>query len=65
MLDLMQPNMRPLHNIEKNIVYSGSKQNVLMTMVNGRILYENQKFSIGFDPEEIYREVNSIIRQMK
>ena len=65
LIDLKQPNMQPENNIVKNLVYSGSKQNVLMTMVNGRILYENQKFSIGFDPEEIYREVNSIIRQMK
>ena len=64
LLDLHQPNMQPENNIVKNIVYSGSKQNVVMTMVNGKILYENQKFSIGFDPEEIYREANQIIRSM-
>ena len=49
----------------KNLVYSGSRQNVLMTMVNGRILYENQKFSIGVEPEDIYAEVGGIIRRMK
>ena len=64
MLDLHQPNMQPENNIVKNIVYSGSKQNVILTMVDGKILYENQKFSIGFDPEEIYREANQIIRSM-
>ena len=64
MLDLHQPNMQPENNIGKNIVYSGSKQNVILTMVDGKILYENQKFSIGFDPEEIYREANQIIRSM-
>ena len=33
MIDLMQPNMQPIQNIEKNLVYSGSKQNVKMTMI--------------------------------
>ena len=28
--------MQPLNNIAKNIVYSGSKQNVKMTMIDGR-----------------------------
>ena len=35
MIDLQQPNMRPLHNLEKNLVYSGSKQNIKMTMIAG------------------------------
>ena len=61
MLDLMQPNMQPLNNIEKNIVYSGSKQNVKLTMVNGRILYEDGRFDIGVDPTEVYAKVNEII----
>lgn len=38
-IDLDQPNMQPINNITKNLVYSGSKLNVLMTMVNGKILY--------------------------
>ena len=60
-----QPNMQPENHVMKNLVYSGSRQNVLMTMVNGRILYENQKFSIGVEPEDIYAEVGGIIRRMK
>ena len=60
-LDLNQPNMQPLNNIAKNIVYSGSKQNVVLTMVNGRILYENGTFDIGCDPEEVYRTAQRII----
>lgn len=65
MIDLKQPNMQPENNFIKNIVYSGSKQNVKMTMVDGKILYEDGCFSIGFDPEEIYRKANEIIRRMK
>ncbi len=65
MIDLHQPNMQPLNNIEKNIVYSGSKQNVAMTMIAGKILYENGEFFIGDDPERIYAQANKIIRRMK
>lgn len=65
MIDLMQPNMQPENHLVKNIVYSGSKQNVAMTMVNGQILYENGQFFIGFDPKEIYAKANAIIGRMK
>ncbi len=65
MLDLQQPNMQPENNIIKNIVYAGSKQNVKMTMVNGKILYEDMKFNIGFDPKEVYAKANEIIGRMK
>lgn len=65
MIDLQQPNMQPENNIVKNLVYSGSKQNVKLTMVNGKVLYENNQFEIGFDPADIYRHANAIIRGMK
>ena len=58
MIDLRQPNMQPLNNIAKNIVYSGSKQNVKLTMVNGKILYEDGRFYIGEEPEDIYAKAN-------
>ena len=64
MIDLHQPNMQPENNLIKNLVYSGSKQNVKLTMVNGQILYENGEFRIGFDPEEIYARSNAIIRRI-
>jgi 5-methylthioadenosine/S-adenosylhomocysteine deaminase len=59
-IDLYQPNMQPLNNILKNLVYSGSKQNIKLTMINGEILYENGEFNIGIDTGEIYKEVNKI-----
>lgn len=65
MIDLKQPNMQPENNLTKNLVYSGSKQNVKLTMVNGRILYEDGNFYIGEEPEEIYRKANEIVREMK
>lgn len=64
MIDLMQPNMQPIHNIPKNIVYAGSKQNVKMTMINGKILYEDGNFYIGTDPMEIYKECEKISKRL-
>jgi len=64
LIDLHQPNMQPLHNIPKNLVYSGSKSNVLMTMVGGKILYRNGEFNIGENPENIYRKCDEIVKRM-
>ncbi|MBQ7065691.1 MAG: amidohydrolase [Lachnospiraceae bacterium] len=64
MIDLNQPNMQPIHHIPKNIVFSGSKINVAMTMINGKILYENGKFFIGKEPEEIYEQVNAVVSRI-
>ena len=64
MIDLMQPNMQPLNNIEKNIVYSGSKQNIRMTMVAGRILYHDGKYASHINPETIYKKVEDIKKRI-
>lgn len=63
-IDLKRPNMQPLNNIAKNIVYSGSKENVKLTMVNGKILYENGEF-IGTDIEKIYADAQTITNRLK
>jgi len=63
-IDLKQPNMRPFHNIAKNLVYSGSKQNVTMTMVHGKVLYENGVFYTGTSPEDIYRDVERTLERI-
>ncbi len=65
MIDLHQPNMQPINNIPKNLVYSGSKQNVKLTMVGGKILYENGKFADAYDVEEIYAKANEIIDRLR
>lgn len=64
LLDLSQPNMQPLHNIGKNVVYAGSKNNVIFTMVNGNILYDKGEFFVGVSKEEIYKEANHIIERI-
>lgn len=65
LIDLKQPNMQPENNIAKNLVYAGGKQNVALTMVNGKILYRSGEFFIGFEADEVYKKANEIIGRMK
>lgn len=64
MIDMSQPNMQPINNIVKNLVYSGSKSNVLMTMIGGVIRYQNGKFNIGEEPLEIYEKAEKIKKRI-
>lgn len=63
-IDMHRPNMQPINNISKNIVYSGSKENVKLTMVNGKILYQDGEFKT-IDIEETYKQAQRIIDSMK
>lgn len=63
-IDLHQPNMQPIHNIPVNLVYSGSKQNVKLTMIHGKILYEDGNFNIGVDPDTVYSNCERIKRRI-
>ena len=61
-INLRRPNMQPLHDIPNNLVYAGSKENVRLTMVNGKVLYENGEFSVGEEPEALYAAANAFVR---
>ena len=65
MIDLYQPNMRPILNISKNIVYSGSKTNIKMTMIDGKVLYKNGQFNDTIDVDEIYSKCEEITKRLK
>lgn len=43
-LDINQPQMKPVHNMINNIVYSASGSDVVLTMVDGKVLYENGEY---------------------
>lgn len=63
-LDMIRPSMQPEHNIARNIVYSGSKDCVYMTMIDGKILYENGEFLIDESPEEIYKRAKIELKEL-
>jgi 5-methylthioadenosine/S-adenosylhomocysteine deaminase len=64
LLDMHQPNMQPIHNIPKNIVYSGSKSNVCMTMIDGKILYRKGEFFVGESVDDIYAKCDEIVHRI-
>ncbi len=64
-LDLHRPNMQPQNNIVKNIVYAGSKENVRLTMVEGRVLYERGEFFVGESAERIYARANAFLKKIR
>lgn len=65
MIDLQNPAMQPINNIAKNIVYSGSKDIVKMTMINGKILYYNHEFFINENVKDIYAKTQEITNRLK
>ena len=65
MIDMKNPAMQPVNNIAKNIVYSGSKDCVKMTMINGKVLYFNHQFFVNQDINEIIEKANEVTRRLK
>ena len=63
-IDLDRPSMRPIINIPKNLVYSGSKDCVRLTMVAGKVLYENGEYFLGEDPCRIIETVEAETAKM-
>ncbi len=63
-IDLHRPNMQPITNVAANLVYSGSKENVALTMIGGKILYEKGEFFVGEDPEVVYEKANAIVKRI-
>lgn len=44
-IDISQANMHPVHNLINNLVYSCSGKDVVMTMVDGKVLYDNGEYT--------------------
>lgn len=65
MIDLKKPNMQPQNNIVKNIVYSGSKQNVKLTMINGKVLYRDGEYFLDGSEQDIYKRANVLAEGIK
>ena len=59
-IDLQAPNMQPVNNIRKNLVYSGSKSNVRLVMIEGRIKYREGNFFLDESPEDLYAQAERI-----
>ena len=63
MIDMSKPSMQPENNIVRNLVYSGDNSIVMMTMIDGKILYEDGKFTT-LDIDEVIRECNKFKKDL-
>ena len=62
-IDMDKPNLYPDFDILSNIVYSAEKSDVVLTMVEGEVLYKNGEFTT-VDVEKIGYEVSRIVREV-
>jgi 5-methylthioadenosine/S-adenosylhomocysteine deaminase len=62
-MDLSKPNMHPIHDLATNLVYSASGSDVLLTMVDGRILYRNGEY-LTIDIEKTIYEVEKFTKRI-
>ena len=63
-IDMHRPSMQPINNITKNLVYSGGKDVVKMTMINGKILYDDGEFK-NIDIEKVYANAQAVIDRIR
>ena len=63
-LDLDKPNMYPDFDVINNLVYSANKSDVVLTMVDGKVLYKNGEFTT-IDVEKMGAEVSRLVREVE
>ncbi len=62
-IDMTTANMYPDFDILNNIIYSANKSNVVLTMVDGEVLYKNGEYTT-IDVEKMGYEVSRLVRQV-
>lgn len=60
-LDLQAPNMIPVHNPVSHLVYAANGSEVRLTMINGRVCYQDGRFPT-LDYPALVREMESVLR---
>ena len=64
MIDVHRPNMQPINNVFNNLVNACESNNVVMTMIDGKIVYRNDKFYCNVDYNNIVNHCNKIIERI-
>lgn len=62
-MDISSPNMHPVHDIINNIVYSGSGSDVIMTMIDGNVVYDNGEYCT-IDIEKVIYEAEKATQKI-
>ena len=53
LLNIKEPNYQPWNNLRQSLIYSVNSKDVYLTMVNGKILYENGVYYLSEDADKI------------
>jgi len=64
MIDISKPNMQPLNDIYNNLVNACESNNVIMTMVNGKIVYKDGEYYCNADYKDVVNHCNKIITRI-
>ena len=59
LVDFDKPHLTPCHNVISNLVYAAKGSDVVMTMVHGKVLFENGEYKT-IDIEKVMGEVRRI-----
>lgn len=63
LIDLEKPHLQPMHNMISSLAYSFQGSDVCLTMVDGRILYENGEFKT-IDKEEVKYNLDKSFKRL-
>jgi 5-methylthioadenosine/S-adenosylhomocysteine deaminase len=64
MIDIHRPNMQPLNDIFNNLVNACESNNVIMTMINGKIVYKDEEYYCNADYNDVVGHCNKIIARI-
>ncbi len=62
-LDISGPHMHPVHDLANNLVYSASGSDIILTMVDGKVLYKEGNFPT-IDMERVRFETDRSIKRI-
>lgn len=64
MIDIYRPNMQPLNNIIGNLVNACESSNVILTMINGKIVYKDGEYYTNANYKDVINHCNKIIQRI-
>ena len=66
-LDMDTPSLQPVHDVVNNVVYAASGKDVILTMIDGQVVYENGEYKT-LDIEkavfEVTKSKNRILEEL-
>ena len=65
MLDLSKPNLKGSKDLIYDLVHKASEDNVKLTMINGKVLYEDGQYFLNEDIEDIRKKVEEISQRIE